>query len=131
MCCRVAKRVGRNYLALREGDWRKRAVFLVDPDLQAPYDISRLALLTYAVYMAVHILRFTRPATETEAYHLISSLLGHGAQGDPRAMAILDGAMSQAHAPPAPGSAPVRRVATPRGLRGNGSAAPSSTTVPP
>ena len=33
VCCRVAKRVGRNYLALREGDWRKRAVFLVDPEL--------------------------------------------------------------------------------------------------
>ena len=57
-----AKRVGRNYLALREEDWCKRAVFLVEPDLQDPYDVSRIALLTYAVYRAVHILRFSRPA---------------------------------------------------------------------
>ena len=88
--CPVVKRVGWNALLLPEASFTSRAFFLVEPDLQSEEALSKMALLTYAVYRGVQILRFTRPATPTEGYDLMCSLLHQAVTGDRRASQLLD-----------------------------------------
>ena len=52
--------------------------------------LGRVALLTYAVYRAVHTFRYTRPGTPTEAYDMMGSYLQQAANGDASASALLD-----------------------------------------
>ena len=80
---------------------------MVDPDWQSDKDLTRIALLTYGVYRAVHTCRYTRPATPTEGYDMIASYLGQAAQGHRPAMAVLDHAKVRApRAGPATGRPP-------------------------
>ena len=75
--CPVVRRAGFSHLDLREAELTSRAFFLVEPELQSDEALTKVAVLIYGVYRAVHTRRFTRPATPTEGYDLIGSFLGH------------------------------------------------------
>ena len=104
--CPVVRRAGFNHLDLREAELTSRAFFLVEPELQSDEALTKVAILIYGVYRAVHTCRFTRPATPTEGYDLMCSLLQQAVQGDRRASQLLDGARctgrraATSHAPP-------------------------------
>ena len=83
-------RVGFNYLDLGRELFTLRTFFLVDPALQSDEHLGRVALLTYAVYRAVHTFRYTRPGTPKEAYDMMGSFLQQAANGDAKASALLD-----------------------------------------
>ena len=88
--CPTVKRAGFNVLDLPAEAFTARAFLLVDPDRQSDADLTKMALLIYGVYRAVHTCRFTRPATPLEAYDMICSYIGQAAHGHAKATATLD-----------------------------------------